>query len=76
MTPVDQSKFARKGIGSGSGVCPWGNPAGAPEPMSVARAHQMHRRMLAQWAMDVLALRRRGLDRPGIGTGPIERRAA
>jgi hypothetical protein len=31
----------------------------------VATAKSMYRRMLAQWAQDVLILRARGLDRPG-----------
>lgn len=29
------------------------------------RVRGMYERVLASWAMDVLALRRRGLDRPG-----------
>lgn len=31
----------------------------------VATAKSMYRRMLAQWAQDVLILRAKGLDRPG-----------
>ncbi|HZW06333.1 MAG TPA: hypothetical protein VFF65_04350 [Phycisphaerales bacterium] len=30
----------------------------------IANAKSMYRRMLAQWAQDVLILRARGLDRP------------
>lgn len=44
----------------------------ASDPSAAARI--MFERMLAAWAMDVLALRRRGLDRPGrrgvIGLAP------
>lgn len=36
---------------------------------AVAAAHAMFNRVLAPWAMDLLALRKRGLDRPGSRPG-------
>ncbi|MCC6659353.1 MAG: hypothetical protein IT437_00565 [Phycisphaerales bacterium] len=43
------------------------------------RVRRMFERVLASWAGDVLVLRRRGLDRPGVWTAerePAIRRAA
>lgn len=53
-----------------------GSPAAHPaaqaakvEHPAVAAARVKYRRVLSSWAQDLLALRRRGLDRPGFRYG-------
>jgi hypothetical protein len=45
------------------------------EPYTDDRTRALYRRYLSAWAMDLLELRRRGLDRPcmrdGAGAGPV-----
>lgn len=60
----------RDSAGLGTGL------AGSIEPMSVRRAYAMHQRVLAQWAMDVLALKRKGIDRPCASRGTWTSRSA
>ena len=49
---------------------PWAQAPADP------RVRRMYERVLAQWAGDVLVLRRRGLDRPGVWVPERAARAA
>lgn len=55
------------------------NGAAERAERAVDDARRMYRRVLATWAMDVLALRAAGLDKPGFRLGErdtVERKAA